>query len=160
MANVDLFESKLDLDSHEEKGGHTLLKHSMTPDDLLLKESDPEKCLSGYRSKEIAEFWIQAVIDLNKKSIAAWYQIAQDFDKKTIHYTSEASVGFGARPGYIEMTSLYSLLVVLEKMPRKHEKDILILSSYPVMTKPEFIVAKDRTNNSIHKNWRIHDDDY
>ena len=128
----------------------------MTPDDLLanLNHWRFGKCpeyLSAYLSKENAEFWTQAAIDLNKKSIAAWYQIAQDFKRKTIYYTSEALVGFGARPGDRITTPLYSLAVVLEKMPKDHH--ILIVSSYPVTTTPY------RPDDSMNNNWRVRDDD-
>ena len=84
MANVGLFECKLNLASHE-KGGHTLRKHIMTPDDLLLNQSNSTEFLSAYLSKEIAEFWIQAAIDLNKKYIVALYQISQGFQQNAIY---------------------------------------------------------------------------
>ena len=163
MVKVKLFESKLDLDSHE-NGGHTISKHVMTPDELLVKQNHwrfgkSSEFLSAYLRKENAELWTKTAIDLNKKSIAAWYKIAQDFDQKMVHYTSKASVGFGARPGDRTTTPLHSLALVLEKMPANHHNAILIVSSYPVMikpkcysivvTKPESIAAKDKKTPRI-----------
>ena len=159
MANVDLFKCKLNLASHE-KGGHTIRKHIMTPDELLLNQSNSTEFLSAYISKEIAEFWTQAAVDFNKKYIVAWYQIAPAFQNNAIYYTSEDSVGFGAWPGDKKTTPLYTVKVVLEKMPKDQDKDILILSSYPVLKKPEFIVKKNRQGSArVNSNWRIRDGD-
>ena len=89
------------------------------------------KFLSAYSNKWNAEYWTKAAIDFNIKSIAAWYEKVQDWDRKTFYFRSDYPVGYGAKRGDRTTTELYSVSVVLEKMPAGHKLDILILSSYP-----------------------------
>ena len=120
---------EIKLTDHETNGGHTISKHIRSRDGLLTDSRRETRYISAFDSKESAEKWISMAMSKNNDAIAAWSLKADSFDKQAFQYHTDSVVGYGAGPKDNTTTQLYSLVVVLRKMPdgQKH-----ILTSYPV----------------------------
>ena len=120
---------EIKLRDHERKGGHTISKHVRSRVGLLKDSRRESHYISAFGSEQSAEKWITKAMSENNDAIAAWSLKADSFDKQAFRYHCDTAVGYGAGPEDNITTQLYSLVVVLRKMPDGQEH---LSTSYPV----------------------------
>ena len=119
-----------DLDSDEDRGGHTLARHVARSDEQLrarLREEPDISAASTYTARDAAEETVGTALAKNKKKLTDWEGQSGTRPNLVLRVTMTSTIGRSIRQGSTKAVSVTAAVVVL----RWSGNSWYVLTSYP-----------------------------